>query len=60
MDVRFLQDYTVKDGTGTTYAEGQRVTFDDLRSAYHFINRGVAEEVEAPAEMEFKPKKAAK
>jgi hypothetical protein len=44
--VRFVTTYTVKDDTGTTYKEG---SVHDLStpSAWHFINRGAAVQVEA-------------
>ena len=52
MLIKFTQAYEVKDGSGTTYAEGQTLECSDA-SANHFILRGVAVE-EKP-----KPKKEA-
>lgn len=45
--IEFLQDYTVKDGTGTTYLKG-KVYGMNRRSADHFISRYRAKEVATP------------
>lgn len=45
--VEFLHDYTVKDGTGTTYLKG-KVYEMNRASADHFINRRRAKEIDAP------------
>jgi hypothetical protein len=45
--VEFLQTYTVKDGTGTTYLQGK--VYEMTRaSADHFISRRRAKEIAAP------------
>ena len=41
MKIKFTRNYTVQDGTGKTYQEGEIVDFVDA-SARHFLNRDAA------------------
>ncbi|MBM9615313.1 hypothetical protein JWJ90_13595 [Desulfobulbus rhabdoformis] len=59
MKIRFLQNYEEKACDGESYEERQ-VVDKSYRSAMHFINRNLAEEVvEAKAETKTSGKKAA-
>lgn len=49
MRIKFTKGYAVKAAKGETYKEGQTVDLPD-RSAQHFLNRGVAEEVETASD----------
>jgi hypothetical protein len=42
MKIKFLRDYEVKDGSGTTYKEGDTLECNDA-SANHFVSRKAAE-----------------
>ena len=47
MKIRFIKEYSPKDGSGTVYKVGQECNFT-VASANHFITRGAAVEISAP------------
>ena len=56
MQIKFTTDYAVKAEGGESYEIGQVVEMP-RRSAFHFLNRGVAVEVEQPKKQAAAPKK---
>lgn len=46
MKIKFLKNYTVQDAAGTEYQKDKTYDLDD-RSAKHFLNRRLAEEVQS-------------
>ena len=55
--IEFLEDYTVRDQSGTQFTAGQVVAMDPA-SARHFVNKGIAKVCEAPVPAA-KPRKKA-
>ena len=55
--VKFVRAYTVQDGTGKTFKNGQVVEMSEP-SARHFINRGAAEPAPGPSATKARKKKS--